>query len=112
MTKQHDEGFSLIELLLVIVVLGILAVVVVSSIGGFRAEAEDASCEADAHILATSTEAYFAQHRVQAIPDADGSLDGHERTLGAEGFLRSPSALYDLDAAGQLVQVADSPCTV
>ena len=32
--KRRDDGFSLIELLLVIVVLGILAVVVVAAVGG------------------------------------------------------------------------------
>ena len=112
MTKQQDEGFSLIELLLVIVVLGILATVVVVSVNGFTAEAEDAGCISDSHILYTAVEAYFAQHDTRAIPPTDATPDSYEKSLASLEFLRSPSNLHDLDAAGQLVQVAGSPCTV
>jgi len=110
-TEQHDDGFSLIELLLVIVVMGILATVVVAAVGGLRDDAEDVGCKSDAHILYTSTEAFFAQRGAPIIP-ADGSLDGYEKTLVAEGFLRAPSTFYDIDSAGQLVQVSGSLCTV
>ena len=42
MTTQHDDqGFSLIELLLVVVILGILAVVVAFSVGGITTEASE-----------------------------------------------------------------------
>ena len=109
---QTDDGFSLIELLLVIVVMGILAAVVVASVGGFNSEAEDKGCKSDAHILATAVESYFAQERTDALVDADGSLDGYEKTLAAFGFLRAPSLLHDLDVDGELVQVSGSPCTV
>jgi len=112
MIEQHDEGFSLIEMLLVIVVLGILATVVVAAVGGFRDDAEDAGCASDAHILYTSTEAFFAQRNADVIPDADGSPDGYEKTLVAEGFLRAPSKFYDIDTTGQLVQASGSLCTI
>ena len=112
MTEQHDEGFSLIELLLVIVVLGILATVVVAAVGGFTEEAQDAGCKSDAHILYTSTEAFFAQRDLGTIPAADGSPDGYEKTLVAEGFLRAPSKFYDIDTTGQLVQASGSLCTI
>lgn len=112
MTEQHDEGFSLIELLLVILIMGILGTVVVAAVGGFHDDAEDAGCKSDAHILYTSTEAFFAQRNATAITPADASLDGYEKTLVAEGFLRSTSRFYDIDDFGQLVQVSGSPCTV
>ena len=110
MTRRHDTGFSLIELLVVIVVLGILAAVVVASVGGFKSEAEDSACDSDAQILATSVEAFFAQRSTNTIPASDLSPDGFERTLEAEGFLRDPSIYYDLNADGNLVLVADPVC--
>ncbi len=110
-TKQQDEGFSLIELLLVIVVLGILATVVVVSVGGFTSEAQDTGCKSDSHILVTAVEAYFAQRHTQTIL-GDGSPDSYEKTLATEGFLRAPSTLHDLDASGALKQVTGSPCKV
>ena len=111
MTKQQDEGFSLIELLLVIVVLGILATVVVTSVGGFTADAETNACQADAHSLFNATEAFFAQRGSAMIPAADATLDGVEKTLVAEGFLRNVSRYHDLDGQGQLVDVVGSACT-
>lgn len=110
MTNQHDQGFSLIELLLVIVILGILGLVVAASVTGMSEKAEDSGCRSDAHILATSAEAYFAQRGTDVIPDAGGP-DGYEKTLVADGFLRRPSDYFDLGADGQLVQVGP-PCTV
>jgi prepilin-type N-terminal cleavage/methylation domain-containing protein len=107
--EQHrDQGFTLIEVLLVIVILGILATVVVASVGGFTAEAEESSCAADAHTLHNATEAFFAQRSTQSIPAFDASPDGYEKTLVAEGFLRSPSAYHDVLSDGQLVEL--TPC--
>lgn len=112
MTDWHtDEGFSLIELLLVLVILGIVTTVVVLSVGGLSAEAEDAACDSDRQHLVTASETYLAQPGVGAIPDAGGP-EGYEQTLVDEELLRSTSQYYDLDAAGQLVQVVGSPCSV
>lgn len=110
--KQHDEGFSLIEMLLVVVVLGILATIVAVSVGGFTAEAEDSGCRSDAYILSVAVESYFAQQNTGVIPAADTGPDGFEKTLVSAEFLRSPSTLHNLTADGRLVPVADSPCTV
>ena len=91
-------------------VLGILATVVVAAVGGFTAEAEAKSCEADAHTLVTAAEAYFAQLGGSVIPPADGSDDGVELQLVARDFLHGPSRLFDLTSDGQLKMVNGSPC--
>lgn len=109
MTKRRrDEGYTLIELLLVIVVLAIMATIVVAAVGGFSAEAEEKSCQADAHVLATAVEAYFAQRGGSVIPSADGSDDGVELQLVAEGFLHGPSKLFNLTPTGQLTPVGST----
>jgi len=112
MAKQQDGGFTLIEVLIVIVILGTLATVVVFAVGGATTDAEDSGCKSDAKVLVTAVEAYFAHHGAGPIPDADGTPDGYEKTMVAERLMRSPSVFYDLDANGQLVQVNGSPCTV
>ncbi len=55
-------GFTLVELLLVVVVLGVLAAVVIFSLGGVSASATAASCRADAHIVETAVRAYVTQN--------------------------------------------------
>jgi prepilin-type N-terminal cleavage/methylation domain-containing protein len=107
----NDEGFSLIELLLVIVILGILATIVVLAVGGMRSDAEDSACLADRRTLEKAGEAYFAQAPAESIP-ATGAVEPYEQTLVDEGFLRNTSQYYDLDEFGQLVAVPGSPCTL
>ena len=71
MTKQFpltpaegDAAFTLIELLIVIVVLGILAAVVVFSIGGVPAQASVAACQGDGSGIASA----LAADSVQGSP--------------------------------------------
>ena len=109
--RRRDEGFTLIELLLVIVVLAVLATIVVAAVDGFTTQAESSSCEADAHMLATATEAYFAQRSASVLPPVGSSANRFELELVGRGFLHEPSSYYDLDASGQLVSTSGSPCS-
>jgi prepilin-type N-terminal cleavage/methylation domain-containing protein len=112
MTKRRrEQGYTLIELLLVIVVLAILATVVVASMGGFTAEAEESACDGDAHILHTAVEAYFSQSRASMITPVGTTPDRFELRLVGEGFLGRPSGFYNLDVIGGLQQVPGSICT-
>ena len=108
---SNDQGFSLIELLLVIVVLGILATVVAMSVGGMTSEAQETACLADERLLQKAGEAFFAQTHSETIPAA-AAAEPYEQTLADRGFLRNTSEYYDLDADGQLVLVSGSPCTL
>ena len=110
--QENEQGFTLIELLVVVVILALLAVVVVASVGGITGEAEASGCESDAHILVMATEAYFAQKQATSIAATGLTDDRYEITLMDQKFLRSPSEYHDLNASGNLVQVAGSPCTV
>jgi prepilin-type N-terminal cleavage/methylation domain-containing protein len=104
--RQGDGGYTLIELLLVIVVLGILATIVIAAAGGFASDAEDRGCAADALILATAIESYFAQAPANVIPpdsSADPSNpDRYELQLVAAGLLRATSERYDVEPNGEL----------
>lgn len=103
------DGFSLVELLIVIVVLGILTAVVVVTVDGLTADAEDSACAAGERTLATAVESYFAQHGQGSIP-ATGAADGeeHERTLVTVGLIRRTSTHWNVAADGSIVNV--SPC--
>src|SRR5262249_18547535 len=109
--QRGDQGFTLIELLLVIVVLGILATIVVVSVRGATGDAQQSSCETDAHVLVTAGEAYFAQHPATSIAPVGSTADKYELALVDGGFLHSPSKYYDLDADGDLQPATGSPCT-
>jgi prepilin-type N-terminal cleavage/methylation domain-containing protein len=109
--RQGDQGFTLIELLLVIVVIGILATIVVASAFGVRSSAQDVTCESEARLLESASEAYFAVRPAMSITPSGSGADRFELALVQDGVLRAPSTYYDLDANGDLQQTSGSPCT-
>src|SRR5664280_2139747 len=58
---QTAQGFTLLELLVVVAVLGVLASVVIFALGGIAAESAVATCKADATSVETAVQAYNVQ---------------------------------------------------
>lgn len=58
-TQFKQKGFTIIELLIVIVVIGILATITAIALGGANERARDAKRESDAKSLQTAIEAYY-----------------------------------------------------
>lgn len=58
--KSDQKGFTIVELLIVIVVIGILAALVVTTYGGIQGKARDSKRQSDLQALQTQIEAYYA----------------------------------------------------
>jgi prepilin-type N-terminal cleavage/methylation domain-containing protein len=97
---RHEEGFTLVELLIVIVVLGILASVVLFAVGNARNDAESSACQTDYRVLQTAYEANVARF--------DEGAD--EAGLVANDFLREESDLYNVTAAGVITPTGVGDC--
>jgi prepilin-type N-terminal cleavage/methylation domain-containing protein len=59
--KKQDKGFTLVELLIVIVILGILATVTVFAVRGITDQGKQSACQADLKTLETATETWVAK---------------------------------------------------
>ena len=57
--KATEAGFTLVELLVVIVILGILSAVAVFAVGGITDKGKSSACKADVSTVAAASEAYF-----------------------------------------------------
>jgi len=63
MENKQDKGFTLVELLIVIVILGILATVTVFAVRGITDSGKRNSCSVDNRTLSTAIEAFYAQNQ-------------------------------------------------
>jgi general secretion pathway protein G len=61
MDNKQDKGFTLVELLIVIVILGILATVTVFAVRGITTDGQESACKAGLKTVATAVEAYSAK---------------------------------------------------
>ena len=62
LTKKRDQqGFTIVELLIVIVVIGILAALVVTTYAGIQGKARDSKRKTDLQAMQTQIEAYYAE---------------------------------------------------
>ncbi|HBX76307.1 MAG TPA: hypothetical protein DEG43_01560 [Acidimicrobiaceae bacterium] len=117
---ESESGFTLVELLVVIVILAVLSAIVVASVNGIKDRGQEAACKQDMRTLKQAEEAFSANARVFRAPNIAEPIAAYAsiQTLQAEGFLgedaaaiASPSRYHTLTTAGA-VQAGNPPAAV
>jgi len=105
--RKRQEGFTIVELLIVIVIIGILATLVIVTFTGTQQKARDSQRQTDINAVDSHLESYFAENGY--YPDAD-DLTG----AGAVAFVQAnmkgldPEALKDPKGPSMQSGAADS----
>ena len=66
--RKSNKGFTLIELMIVIAIIGILAAIAIPQFAAYRTRAYNAAAESDLRNCRTALEAYYADY--QQYPNA------------------------------------------
>lgn len=85
--RKDEKGFTLMELVIVIVILGILALIAVPRLLGFANQAEKATDEEYAAVVGRAAELYYASHKRDT--GFDGSTDVTVANMEAEDMVKA-----------------------
>ena len=104
MQARRDQGFTLVELLIVVVILGILATVTIFGVRGITDKGQASACETDKKVLETAVETWYADQSALTAGEPT------EAKLVTAQFLRSLSGLYDVGVAGAVNPQVGGAC--
>ncbi|MFB3925722.1 MAG: type IV pilin protein [Syntrophales bacterium] len=100
--RKGQKGFTLVELMIVIAIIGILAAIAIPQFGAYRERGFVSSMQADTSSLRTAQEGYFADK--SAYTNATSDLTAY----GFKGFSTGNGASFTTSATSFTVQVTSS----
>ena len=94
---KAKKGFTLVEILIVVVILGILAAIVIPQFTSASTEARESALKSDLQALRSQIELYKIQHLGDALPGAGGAtfeeaMEGYTDINGAVVAAGTPGA--------------------
>jgi prepilin-type N-terminal cleavage/methylation domain-containing protein len=120
LSRLHKkEGFTLIELMIVIAIIGILAAIAIPQFSAYRTRSYNSSAQADVRNLATAQEAYYVDFSTYAtgVSALSGSsygymqsgnvtvsVNGNQTNYTITGYHTSGDKTYTLTGPGGTIE--------
>jgi general secretion pathway protein G len=109
--KVIQAGFTLVELLIVVIILAVLAAIIVPQFSSATIDAQEAALDANLARMRSSIELYHAQH-ASVYPGAAATTGGTCPAGGSAGTAAANSAQAFLDSLLMYSDAAGRTCSV
>lgn len=98
MNARNEKGFTLIELMIVIAIIGILAAIAIPQFSAYRKRAFNASAESDVRNLATAQEAYYVDFSKYVSGSSNLLSYGYVASNNVSATVNGDSSSYTISA--------------
>ena len=92
--KKSEKGFTLIELMIVVAIIGILAAIAIPQFSSYRIRAFNSAAESDMRNIMNGEEAYFADNETYADVAKVGSQTASTTTFGSLPGVKLSKGVY------------------
>jgi prepilin-type N-terminal cleavage/methylation domain-containing protein len=95
---KKDHGFTLIELMIVIAIIGILAAIAIPQFSAYRKRSYNSSAQADVRNIATAEEAYYVESSgyTSTLSTLTGSVYGYYQSNNVTTSLGCDTSNYTI----------------
>jgi general secretion pathway protein G len=87
--RKNDAGFTLVELMIVMAIIGVLAVVAIPSYVGAIRQAREAVLKEDLHVMRSAIDSYTADKQKAPQTLQDLVTDGYLRSIPVDPMTRT-----------------------
>ena len=98
LTKKNEKGFTLIELMIVIAIIGILAAIAIPQFGAYKKRSFNSAAQTDVRNIATAQEAYFVDETTycQTLATITGGTYGYYQSSNVTVTVSGDTSNYTI----------------